>query len=187
MAVKILGVKKSYDGTAVLNIPALTLPDRGIFGICGPSGSGKTTLLRLIAGLEKPDCGEIKGISGKKISCLFQEDRLLPHLTALQNVALVCDKSSALNMLARVGLEQHIDKYPAEMSGGMQRRVAFARAAAFGGDILLLDEPFEGLDADLRETIFSIIREESKKNLVVLVTHNLTPAQDKYESFYLQI
>ena len=167
----------------MLDIPSLTIPDKGVFGVFGPSGSGKTTLLRLIAGLDKPDCGAITGAEDKKISFLFQEDRLLPNLTALQNVALVSDDSAALKALESVELLQHRDKYPAQLSGGMCRRVAFARAAAFGGDMLLLDEPFKGLDEELVDTVSRLILEKSATTTVIIVAHD-APAMRLAEKSY---
>ncbi len=172
MAIEIRAVKKSFVGKEILDIPSLAIPDKGVFCVSGPSGSGKTTLLRLIAGLETPDSGEILGTDGKKISFLFQEDRLIASLTALQNVALVCSKAKAMAALESVNLASDCDKFPAEMSGGMCRRTAFARAVAFGGDILLLDEPFKGLDGDLRNTLVNIIQKIAESSLVILVSHD---------------
>lgn len=172
MAIELSGISKSFDGKQAVSIQQLVLPDKGIFGVRGASGSGKTTLLRLLAGLEQPDTGEIKGIEGKKLTYVFQEDRLLPSLTARQNVQAVCDSATASLWLERVGLGDDADKYPDEMSGGMCRRVAFARAFAYGGDLVLLDEPFKGLDAEIKARLIALLKEKAEESLVILVTHD---------------
>lgn len=177
MAIELTGVSKSFDGRSAVFIPRLTLPDKGIFGVRGASGCGKTTLLRLLAGLEKPDSGEITGLEGKKLTYVFQEDRLLPSLNAKQNIEAVCDAETASLWLERVGLGAHGGKYPDEMSGGMCRRVAFARAFAYGGDVVLLDEPFKGLDAEIKARLADFVCEKAKKSLVILVTHDGAEAE----------
>ena len=140
----------------------------------GASGGGKTTLLRLIAGLEAPDAGTISGTKGKKICFLFQEPRLLPWLTAEQNVRTVQEKHSSVGAgewLKRVGLSGAENKFPAELSGGMCQRVALARALAFGGDCFLLDEPFKEIDAAAKLLLFPLLKRETEGKPVVLVTH----------------
>ena len=150
-------VSAGYPGKEVLHRVNLSLPEKGAVAIMAPSGYGKTTLLRVLAGLIQPSAGEITGLQGKKISFLFQEDRLLPWLTAEKNVEIVSDVETARQWLREMEISE-IQQYPQAMSGGMQRRVALARAMAFGGDVLLLDEPFKGLDEALRERIASRIR-----------------------------
>lgn len=149
-------------------------PERGAVALMGPSGFGKTTLLRLIAGLLKPASGKITGLDHQKIAFLFQEDRLLPWLTALKNVEIVSDEKKAKYWLSQMEIEE-TDKYPREMSGGMQRRIALARAMAFEGDILLLDEPFKGLDEELRKRIAERIR--GRAGLTVLSVHDREEAE----------
>lgn len=163
-------ISKSYGENQVLKDLNIEIPDCGIFGIFGPSGGGKTTLLRILCGLEKPDGGEI--IGKKKFSVVFQEDRLMPTMTALENVAAVSDKATAREQLSKVGLADSLDKLPSELSGGMSRRVAIARALAFDADALILDEPFKGLEAELKEQIAALICEYAQKRAVVLVTHD---------------
>ena len=162
-------VSFSYPGKPVFTHMSLTLPDRGAAALMAPSGYGKTTLLRLLAGLEAPDGGTVTGAEGKKISFLFQEDRLLPWLTALENAALVSDEKRAAEWLRKMEIEDG-NAYPREMSGGMQRRCALARAMAYGGEILLLDEPFKGLDEALRGRIAGRIRDVFP--LTVLAVHD---------------
>ena len=163
----------SYPGKEIFRDLSLEFPEEGAIALMGPSGLGKTTLLRLLAGLEKPMAGKITGTEEKKISFLFQEDRLLPWLTAEKNVALASDTAKAAGWLAQMEIENAAQS-PLEMSGGMQRRVALARAMAYEGDILLLDEPFKGLDESLRARIAGRIRE--KAALTVLSIHDRTEA-----------
>ncbi len=143
--------------------------------LIGPSGCGKTTLLRLIAGLGAPQSGKVVVPQAAKVTTMFQENRLLPWLTVRQNVALVLPTPNEALVdwcLAAVELDESVKKYPAELSGGMQRRVALARALAYGGDILLLDEPFNGLDESLKERIAPKIKERFAEKTIFLVTHS---------------
>ncbi|MBQ1355579.1 MAG: ATP-binding cassette domain-containing protein, partial [Solobacterium sp.] len=142
----------------------------GITCIVGPSGFGKTTLLHTIAGLVHPDSGTIEG-GPEKVSLMFQDDRLFPWMNALQNIAVVCDdEEKARRYLQAVELEQEAAAMPSELSGGMRRRIAFARALAYDGDMLLLDEPFKGMDLPLVERLAPLLQ-----NLdipVILSTHS---------------
>lgn len=170
MPIILKNISKSYAGKKVLDNISFEIPDSGIFGIFGASGSGKTTLVRILCGLEKPDGGEISGAGA--FSVVFQEDRLMPAMTALENVAAVSDEERARGLLTRLGLENSFDKYPDELSGGMSRRVAAARAFAFEADGLILDEPFKGLEAELKESLAEMICDYAQKKPVVLVTHD---------------
>lgn len=159
----------SYGDKQVLRDYSLHVENSGRICLFAPSGSGKTTLFRLIAGLEKPDSGEIK-LSGR-VNYLFQEDRLLPWLTVAENLTLVgVDKTRAKEVLSQVGLDEP-GKYPDELSGGMRRRVAIARSVCLGGEILLLDEPFTGLDAGLREICAELLKREFAGAAIVMITH----------------
>lgn len=162
-------VTLGYPGREVLQIQSLTLPDQGVIALMGPSGYGKTTLLRTLAGLTPPLSGQITGLENRRIAFLFQEDRLLPWLTARQNVALAGSEEQADQWLKQMEIDNPL-LYPREMSGGMQRRVALARALTRGGDVLLLDEPFKGLDAALRERIAQRIRAAAP--LILLSIHD---------------
>ncbi len=163
-------ITKSYGDKKILNNISLEIPEKGVFGVFGPSGGGKTTLLRIICGLEKPDSGEV--IEKNKFSVVFQEDRLMPAMTALENVAAVSDEETARAWLEKVGLAESMHKKPAELSGGMSRRVAIARAFAFEADGLILDEPFKGLEEELKEKMAELISEYAQKKPVILVTHD---------------
>ncbi|MBE6753390.1 MAG: ATP-binding cassette domain-containing protein [Ruminococcaceae bacterium] len=177
MAITLSDVSKSFGSKTVLSGVSLTLPERGILRICGPSGRGKTTLLRIIAGLLEADSGIVMGTEGTRFSFVFQEDRLLGWYSALRNVALVSDEGRAAQLLDAVGLAESADKLPSQLSGGMRRRVAIARALAYDGDILLLDEPFSGIDeAARRELIAPLITQYAGNKPVILVTHDQTDA-----------
>jgi len=168
---------KRYGDKTVLDRISLTFARGGIYCIMAPSGRGKTTLLRLIAGLEKPDSGQITGIDTGRISMMFQDDRLVPFMSALENAALpIKDKAQAAEVLKRLGLSDSLDKPASRLSGGMARRVALARAMLADSDIILLDEPFTGLDADTREAAAKYVLESRRGRTVIAVTHSETEA-----------
>ncbi len=168
--IELKNVSLSFEGKQILKDFSLTLPQRGIVLITGPSGCGKTTLARLILGLAKPDKGKVLS-SGARISAVFQEDRLVPTLTALKNVSLVSDPQKAEKILRDLKLGDSLDLFPEELSGGMKRRVAIARALAFDGEVLLLDEAFTGLDEELAEEVLDYICHGYKDRLIIAVTH----------------
>ncbi|MEA5060406.1 MAG: ATP-binding cassette domain-containing protein [Candidatus Pelethousia sp.] len=156
------------------------LPEQGVVVLFGPSGCGKTTLLRLLlhGDNKRPPAdaprlygGRIEGVEALRISCVFQEDRLLPWRTSEENVALVNPPGNACALLCSLGLTaEDCRAYPAALSGGMQRRVAIARALNFPGNFLLLDEPFKGLDEGTRDLVAA--RLQGAFPLTLLVTHD---------------
>lgn len=148
-----------------------TFPFSGVTALMGPSGSGKTTFFRLLCGLQKPDSGAIVGFP-KSFTVLFQEDRLLPWVDALTNVALVSDVETAEACLKKVGLANDMHTFPANLSGGMCRRVAIARALAHKSEILLLDEPLKGLDEELRVQMLTLLKAEGETRPVLFITHD---------------
>ncbi len=145
------GDKNIFDG--------LSLRFGDVTCVTGPSGCGKTTLLKLLAGLMKPLGGKIVGMPSR-ISFMFQEDRLLPWCTARENVASVLPPDGAEKAdawLKRVELEAYASAYPGNLSGGQRRRVALARALAYGGGVLILDEPYKGFDPELTRRMTALI------------------------------
>ncbi|MBR5537093.1 MAG: ABC transporter ATP-binding protein [Clostridia bacterium] len=170
----------AFDGQTVLKDCSLTVPVGGHVALMGASGSGKTTLINVIAGLVKPDHGTVTARG--KISYAFQEPALFPWLTALENVNVVLSDGretldEARKWLREAGLEEHSHKYPHQLSGGQKQRVALCRALAYGGDILLLDEPLKGLDADTRDSVAALLRRECAGKTLLLVTHDPREAE----------
>lgn len=179
MGIRLEDISKSFQGRPVISHFSMDFADGGITVLMAPSGAGKTTLLRIIAGLEKPDKGRvILDFPGNKIAVVFQEPRLFPWLTTIENITVPtgADRRTAESLLREFHMEEAFSLYPSELSGGMQRRVALARAFAYGG-ALLLDEPFNGLDETLIREITGRIKKYGELFPVILVTHNSEEAR----------
>ena len=163
----------SYGGKPIFQALTLALPDEGITALSGPSGCGKTTLLRLISGLETPQSGSIDAPPPEQIALLFQEDRLIPRLSARQQIELVRPRGKGADAwLAAVGLADEANAAPESLSGGMRRRLSLARCLAYGQDkrLLLLDEPFTGVDAERIRALAELIR--SMKIPTIFTAHD---------------
>ena len=164
-------VSVCYGEQRVLQDFSATYESDKLYVLDSPSGSGKTTLLRVIAGLTKPDAGKVE-TGGQKVAMLFQEDRLCEEYSALKNVELVAiSRSAAKEHLLQLLEESDIHKPCKELSGGMKRRVALARAFAAGADILLLDEPYNGLDEENRMRVARYVEENGKNKVVIMASH----------------
>ena len=175
-------VMKSFGDKNVIKGFSHVFREGSVTCIEGPSGGGKTTLLNLIAGLIKPDGGGIAGVPDR-IAYVFQEDRLCEEFSAVSNVRLVCGKTKTKaeieEHLAALGLSDAGKKPVGEFSGGMKRRVAIARAMCFDADCVLLDEPFKGLDDELKKSVMDYVLEHTAGKTVICVTH------DRAEAAYL--
>ena len=179
MAIQMKNICKAYEHPVLENF-SHCFPEGEITCVLGPSGCGKTTLMRLIAGLTAPDSGEISGAAGRKISAVFQENRLFENLTAEKNILLTArpgfTREDARKLLAGLGLPD--EKKPVRaFSGGMQRRTAIARALAAEYDLLLLDEPLTALDAETRASTRNFIRESCRGKTCIWITHFPEDAQ----------
>lgn len=170
--IRICDLTLSYGDKLVLDRFSMELPLEGIAALTGPSGCGKTTLLRVLGGLEKPRGGGVSGLAPERAAFLFQENRLLPWRTVRQHITDVLPRErwgEADHWLSFAELDGEGDARPDALSGGMARRLALARCAALGGDCLLLDEPFTGVDRERRERLMGRLRELDAP--VILVSH----------------
>ncbi len=173
--VRLFDISKAFDGKQVLENVSGEFAGGRINVLKGPSGSGKTTIARILAGLETADSGRVEFDRNARIAYLFQEDRLLPWLNVYDNLAISmnCEEPQVYEMAKALELEDSLWKIPRELSGGMKHRVALGRTFLADGDILILDEPFRGLDEALKERIVNRLWNKStKEKTVILITHN---------------
>ena len=177
-SVGLFHVTKRFGAQTVLDDLSLSFPRGRASCVMGPSGCGKTTLLRLLMRLDAPDAGRV--VCPGRVSAVFQEDRLIPALTAPGNLRFALGRgfgAQGETMLGELGLRDSLDKPAHLLSGGMQRRVAIARALLAEHGVLLLDEPFKGLDWPLKERVAGIICRNEAGRTVVLVTHDPKEAE----------
>ena len=171
------GITKSFGENTIFRDFSYIFEENKIYVILGPSGIGKTTLLRIIAGLDSDFFGEVGGGGCENVSYVFQEYRLFPNLSALDNAAVSltngpdsCDR--AKEMLLNLGFtESEMQLLPSELSGGMKQRVSIARALLKDAPILLLDEATKELDGELASKVLDLIKLESLRKTVIMVTH----------------
>ena len=160
----------SFGDKRVLDHFSLELPLRGITALRGPSGCGKTTLLRVLAGLERPQGGQVRGLPPGDTAILFQENRLFPWRTVEQHLTDILpreERDRADNLLSLVELSEERSAYPGSLSGGMGRRLALARCLALPARLYLLDEPFAGVDLPRALRILDRLRETDRAFLLV--------------------
>lgn len=178
--INIKQISKAFGDKQILSDLSLCIEEGITTCIMGPSGCGKTTLLRIISGLETADEGEIIS-DAKRLSFVFQEDRLSENYTAVSNIKFVVGKSvprkTIIEMLTEFGLEDSMNKPVRELSGGMKRRVAIARALCAPYDLLMMDEPLRGLDEKLKQSVMNTIKQKTKGKTVILVTHDTSEAE----------
>ena len=179
--IEIKNISKSFGSYTVFAELSLSFRRGGVTCITGASGCGKTTLLRLIAGLDQPDSGVIEK-GGASLGYVFQEDRLTEDFSAVSNIRLVTGKGMSDDDIRRhlteIGLRNFTDKKVRGFSGGMKRRVAIARAVCYNADILLMDEPFKGLDPALKTGVMDYVKKYTAGKTVIYVTHD--PAEAEY-------
>lgn len=202
MSIDIANIKKSFGRTQVLNDISLDIPSGQMVALLGPSGSGKTTLLRIIAGLEHQNSGHIRFNGSdvsrvhareRKVGFVFQHYALFRHMSVFDNIAfgltvlprrerpsVAVIKQKVTKLLEMVQLAHLADRYPAQLSGGQKQRVALARALAVEPQILLLDEPFGALDAQVRKELRRWLRQlhEELRFTSVFVTHDQEEAME---------
>lgn len=168
-------VSKRFGPQKVLRHFGMELKAGEVVALMGPSGSGKTTVARLLMGLAAPDGGRITGTEGLRFCPVFQDDRLCPGLSAVENVALVLPRAAwggVAAALGEVGLhELDVHKPAQELSDGQKRRVALVRAVCAPGDVLVLDEAFKGLDAAARDNAIAFVLRHCEGRILLDITH----------------
>ncbi len=193
--IKLIDIHKNFQNVIVLDGVNMEFAENTITSILGPSGCGKSTLLSIIAGLLAPTGGKILGMDKKKSGFLFQEPRLLPWKNALDNLAFVLPddiekkkkKQLCQDVLNRIGLAGFENHYPEQLSGGMNQRLAMARAFIVESDILFMDEPFQSLDLKRREQMISLFKDlwMIKRPAVLMVTHDVQEALLLSDKIYI--
>ena len=180
MDIEVRHVSKAFDGYDVLKDFSCTIPDGKITCIMGPSGCGKSTLGNILLGLLPPDYGTVKGLNGKRLAAVFQEDRLCENRSALSNIRLVCPpavtRDEIEQALIETGLKDALSKPVSALSGGMRRRTAILRALFAPSDFILMDEPFKGLDKDTKELLLAYTAAHLNSRTLVLITHDSSEA-----------
>jgi NitT/TauT family transport system ATP-binding protein len=176
----ITGLCKAFGGKRVLRDLDLTIPAGSTLCLMAPSGAGKTTLLRILAGLEQADAGSITGLSGYRTGMVFQENRLMGGFSLVDNIRLVSPgltRDAILPVLDRFMLRDSADQPVRELSGGMARRTALLRALLSDADLLLLDEPFTGLDQETLSQVLEETRLRLPGRTCVMATHQPEEAE----------
>ena len=168
-------ITKHFGDSQLFDNLVIDIPEGKVTRLCGPSGRGKTTLMRILSGLEKPDEGsDVRDFSGKTFSWVFQEDRLTDAMSAYSNVFFAigssADRNEIMSAFKEMNLPDPMQKVR-EYSGGMKRRVAIIRAFLSDGQILLLDEPFTGLDRDTGLLVCRFIEKHRRGRTMIIVSH----------------
>nr|BFE57467.1 TOBE-like domain-containing protein [Dactylosporangium thailandense] len=202
MAIEVRDVNKSFGKTPVLRDISVDIASGSLTALLGPSGGGKSTLLRVIAGLERPDTGSVHinevdatGLTPQRrnVGFVFQHYAAFKHMTVYRNVAFGLEvrhrpkadiRKRVMELLELVHLDQFADRYPAQLSGGQRQRMALARALAPEPEVLLLDEPFGALDAQVRKELRTWLRRlhDEVHVTTVFVTHDQEEAMDVSDS-----
>lgn len=180
MSIILDNVQKSYGENIVFSDFSYEFENGKTYCVMGSSGCGKTTLLHIILGLVSPDSGIVSGVS-ERLSAVFQEDRLCEDITAYGNVFAAVNKrvtrKDIESCFSRLGLIECMDKKVSELSGGMKRRVAIARALLAESTLVVLDEPFKGLDVETRKNTIQTVLDYTKNKTVIFATHDICEAE----------
>ena len=175
MDIELRDLSVSYDDRPVLVGLDHIFPEGSVTCVVGPSGCGKTTLLRLLLGVLEPTSGQITGLPDRR-AAVFQEDRLIAHLSPLDNVRVALPhgfpRGRILDALYAVGLDASANRPVSELSGGMQRRTAIVRALLADAPLVIMDEPFKGLDAATRDIVIRFAQPLLADRTVVIATHD---------------
>ena len=180
MSLHIHNLSKSYDHIPIFQNVSLELEEGSVYCLMAPSGAGKTTLLRILMGLEAPDAGRVEGQGVRLISAVFQEDRLCPHLDAAGNIRLVnpvCSDTELRQELRTLLPADSLAKPVSAFSGGMRRRVSLLRAMLSRGEILLFDEPFNGLDEQIRQEAIQYVQKRRNNRTLLFTPHHVEEAR----------
>ena len=188
MSIEVKGLTKAYGKAYVFRDLTISFPDGVTTVIMGASGCGKTTLARILLGLETADAGGVTGMPDKT-AVVFQEDRLCTDFSAYENITLVLDTKkmdrqalweTVSREAAQVGItEAHLRQNVEELSGGMKRRIALLRAVLYDADCMILDEAFQGLDAETKQRTIAYVKERTAGKTCIVITHN----EDEAEQF----
>ncbi|MPQ42953.1 ATP-binding cassette domain-containing protein [Clostridium tarantellae] len=190
MDIVIENLNKKYNNKPILDNLNIKFKENAISFILGASGIGKTTLIRILMNLEKADGGNIKGINDKRISAVFQDDCLCENLSVRLNIKLVCENISDLKIekaLEQLDLKGCMNKKVRELSGGMKRRIAILRALLYDFDLLIMDEPFKGLDKETKEKVMNFVISKVKNKTVIIITHEVCEVEYFRENSMLRI
>lgn len=174
---KAVNISKVFDGKTVFSDISLNIEDGERVALLGLSGTGKTTLLRVLTGLEKPDSGSVIMKNHVRMTWIFQEDRLFPGRSVLANMKAVTDDIATIDKyLSLCSLADEKKKKVAQLSGGMSRRLAIARALAFGGELYCFDEPLQELDVKTASDMLELLKNEIAGKTALIITHSATEA-----------
>lgn len=170
--IEVKNIYKSFGDNTVLCGFNAEFPKGVPCFLTGATGKGKTTLLRIITGLEKADKGKVVLNDIKGFGVVFQEDRLFEKLSIERNIKYVTDKPLSLNLVDKLGLKNYLGKPVKNLSGGTKRRCAILRALSFDADALVMDEPFNGLDDDMKIQVMNAVLECAKDKVLIISTHD---------------
>lgn len=194
MDIKLINIEKSFNNKKLYNKFSVIFEEGKVNCILGKSGCGKSTLLNIITGLEELQSGKIIGVPSK-IAYVFQEDRLIEWNSIYKNMELPLlklykkdqRKEKIKRMLKEIELEDYIDSFPKELSGGMRQRANIARAFLCEENLLLMDEPFKSLDENSKKNIMKIFKRIhlEKNNTVIMVTHDIKEALDLADNIFV--